>query len=183
MTNSQFSILAETPCHFDAIETLAADAFGPGRFVKSAFRLREGVPHEAELSFVALDGGVVVGSVRQTRIQIGCRQAMVLGPLVVIPGLKSIGIGAALMERSMLAAKQAGHGLVILVGDEPYYARFGFQQVPMGQITLPGPADPARILYCEFEEGIVAEYAGMAERHFCATHLPALAQPHRSQGK
>lgn len=164
MNSQQFTIQSETPSQFDAIEQLAADAFGPGRFAKSAFRLREGVPHEADLSFVAMENDKIVGSVRQTRIRIGDQEALVLGPLVVASGVMNNGIGAALMEYSMAAAKEGPHRLVILVGDESYYAKFGFKQVPYGQIKLPGPADPARILCCELVPDSLAEYHGTAEQ-------------------
>ena len=164
MNSQQFSIQSETPSQFDAIEQLAADAFGPGRFAKSAFRLREGVPHEADLSFVAMEGDEIVGSVRQTRIQIDGKDALVLGPLVVASGVMNNGIGAALMERSMTAAKEGPYHLVILVGDETYYAKFGFKKIPYGQIKLPGPADPARILCCELVPDCLAEYHGTAEQ-------------------
>ncbi|PCI05775.1 MAG: GNAT family N-acetyltransferase [Hyphomicrobiales bacterium] len=164
MNSQQFTIQSETLSQFDAIEQLAADAFGPGRFAKSAFRLREGVPHEADLSFVAMEGDKIVGSVRQTRIRIGDKQALVLGPLVVASGVMNNGIGAALMERSMATAKEGPHRLVILVGDESYYAKFGFSQVPFGQIKLPGPADPARILCCELVPDALTEYHGTAEQ-------------------
>ncbi|MFK5978346.1 MAG: N-acetyltransferase [Rhizobiaceae bacterium] len=164
MNSQQFTIQSENPSQFDAIEQLAADAFGPGRFAKSAFRLREGVPHEADLSFVAMEGDEIVGSVRQTRIKIGGKEALVLGPLVVASGVMNSGIGAALMEYSMSAAKEGAHDLVVLVGDEPYYSKFGFKKVPHGQISFPGPADPARILCCELVPDSLTEYHGTAER-------------------
>lgn len=164
MNSQDYTIQLEIPAQSAAIEQLAANAFGPGRFAKSAFRLREGVAHEEDLSFVALDGSEIIGSVRQTRILINGNEALVLGPLVVVHGVKSRGIGAALMERSMAAAKAGPHALVILVGDEPYYARFGFKQVPRGQIALPGPADPARILACELKPDSLENYHGTAER-------------------
>lgn len=164
MNSQQFTIQLETPSQFDAIEQLAADAFGPGRFAKSAFRLREGVPHEADLSFVAIENDKIVGSVRQTRISVGGEEALVLGPLVVASGVMNNGIGAALMEYSMAAAKNGSHHLVILVGDQSYYSKFDFKQVPDGQIKLPGPADPARILCCELMPGSLSEYHGTAEQ-------------------
>jgi predicted N-acetyltransferase YhbS len=163
-------IRAETPEDHEHVEDLGAKAFGPGRFARAAFRLREGVPPEAELSFVALmknGKGVeeLVGSVRLTRIMIGGAPALVLGPLVVVPSRKGIGIGRELMNRALHEAREQGHRLIILVGDHPYYAKFGFHPVPAGRITLPGPADPRRILYCELEPDSLADYAGPALRH------------------
>jgi predicted N-acetyltransferase YhbS len=88
-----------------------------------------------------------------TPIAIGGASALLLGPLIVEPVFRSQGIGEALVMRSLEAAKAAGWKLVILVGDEPYYARMGFQRAPAGRISLPGPVNPERLLYCELEPG------------------------------
>jgi len=139
----------EEPVHDVAIEDINKEAFGPGRFARAAYRIREGGPHDRSLSFVALNGEHVVGSVRLTPIRIGTTPAMLLGPLAVRPAWKNQGIGAALMRASMEAARVAGHRLVILVGDEPYYAPFGFRQIPGHPIEMPAPVDAARFLACE----------------------------------
>ncbi|MCP4185488.1 MAG: N-acetyltransferase [Hyphomicrobiales bacterium] len=165
MNTSELIITPELCCHDDAVEALAAKAFGPGRFARTAFRLREGVAHEDSLSFVALRDNLLVGSVRVTRIMIGDRTALVLGPLVVSPSFKNDGIGTKLMTESVKAAKNQDHELVILVGDEPYYRPFGFKRVPAGQIILPGPVDPARILYCELQEGSGKLFCGSARAY------------------
>ena len=162
-------ILPESQELADQIEQLAADAFGPGRFARAAFRLREGVAADPKLSFVAMMEDVhgverLAGSIRLTPILIGDRPALVLGPLVVSPEAKSIGIGRELMHRSLKEAQDLGHEFVILVGDLAYYRRFGFMPVPHGRITLPGPADPARTLYCELVDGALANYEGRARR-------------------
>jgi predicted N-acetyltransferase YhbS len=164
-------IRPETPELDAAIEELGAQAFGPGRFARAAFRLREGVSHEPELSFVALmqdakGKETLAGSIRLTRILIGGAPALVLGPLVVSPQYKNLGIGRELMNRALYAARARGEAFVILVGDEPYYGKFGFKIVPPGRITLPGPADPMRTLYCELQEGALERYGGAATRHF-----------------
>ncbi|MEC9343132.1 MAG: N-acetyltransferase [Pseudomonadota bacterium] len=170
MTSFSLRIRLESPDDNDTVENLAAEAFGPGRFARAAFRLREGVPHEPSLSFVAMMAGAegereeLAGSVRLTRIRIGADTALVLGPLIVARSRKNLGIGRELMHRSMLEAGRAGHRLVILVGDEPYYGKFGFRKVPPGRITLPGPADPQRILYCELVPGGLGETRGAASR-------------------
>ena len=83
-----------------------------------------------------------------------------LGPLTVDPAFEGRGIGAALMNRSIEAAREAGHDLVMLIGDAPYYARFGFKVIPLGQLVLPGPADPARFLALELVEGVLAKRRG-----------------------
>lgn len=155
-------ITAELPDHFDCVEKLAAQAFGPGRFARTAFRLRENRLHDPALSFVARHEGKIIGGVRQTHIKIGDDDALVLGPLVVLPGYKNLGIGKQLMQASVAAARQLGHELIILVGDEPYYRAHGFKTVPHEKISLPGPVDPARFLYCELKEGAIGKFEGMA---------------------
>lgn len=139
----------EEPVHDAAIEDINKEAFGPGRFARAAYRIREGGPHDRTLSFVALNGEHVIASVRLTPIVIGATPAMLLGPLAVRPAWKNKGIGRALMRSSMEAVRVAGHELVILVGDEPYYSPFGFRQIPGHQIELPAPVDPSRFLACE----------------------------------
>jgi predicted N-acetyltransferase YhbS len=139
----------EEPVHDAAIEDINKEVFGPGRFTRAAYRIREGGPHDRSLSFVALNGEHVVASVRLTPILIGTTLALLLGPLAVRPAWKNQGIGAALMRTSIEAARKAGHKLVILVGDEPYYAPFGFRAIAGHQIEMPAPVDPARFLACE----------------------------------
>ena len=102
----------------------------------------------------------MVGANAMTPIDIGGEPALLLGPLIVEPVFRSQGIGEALVTRSLEAAKSAGFRLVILVGDEPYYARMGFKPVPAGRIFLPGPVDPARLLYFELEPGALATVRG-----------------------
>ena len=127
------------------IETMTEEAFGPGRFARSAFRLREGVLHEPSLSFTAEYEGQIIGSVRLTRILVSETPALLLGPLVVSPGYKGFGAGRVLMEKAVAVARGEGHAWIILVGDLPYYGKFGFEQVPRGSISLPAPVDPDRI--------------------------------------
>lgn len=147
MTTLPLAILHEQPGDAVAVHYLHERAFGPGRFARSAYRLREGVPPIGELSFVARVGTFLVGSNRMSAILIGPAPALLLGPLVVDPAFRSRGIGIALLEASLGAATAAGHRLVMLVGDEPYYARVGFSRVPAGRVTLPGPVDPRRVLW------------------------------------
>ena len=143
----------ETPADSEAIERLNERVFGPGRFARTAYRLREEAEPDLTLSFVARVGTLLVGANRMTPILIGDTPALLLGPLIVEPVFRSQGIGEALVTRSLEAAKQAGAKLSVLVGDEPYYARMGFKPVPRGRLHMPGPVDPARVLYCEIEPG------------------------------
>jgi predicted N-acetyltransferase YhbS len=153
MSDLSLTILPEKPNDADAIERLHERTFGPGRFVLSAYRLREHVDHVLDLSFTARIGTLLVGSVRQLPICIGDTPALMLGPLTVEPPFRSRGVGRALLDRALADAKKAGHRLVILVGDEPYYSRVGFKAVPKGTATMPGPVDYSRLLVAELIEG------------------------------
>jgi predicted N-acetyltransferase YhbS len=152
----------ETPDDAEAIQHLNERVFGPGRFARTAYRIRERADPDPSLSFVARVGTLMVGANAMTPIVIGAAKALLLGPLIVEPVFRSQGIGEALVARSLEAAKAQGWKLVILVGDEPYYARVGFQRVPSGRIILPGPVDPARLLYCELEAGALEAAQGEA---------------------
>jgi len=153
MSDLSLTILPEKPNDADAIERLHERTFGPGRFVLSAYRLREHVDHLLDLSFTARIGTLLVGSVRQLPICIGDAPALMLGPLTVEPPFRKRGVGRALLDRALDDARKAGHRLVILVGDEPYYSRVGFKAVPKGRVTMPGPVDYSRLLVAELVEG------------------------------
>jgi len=139
-------LLAERADDHAAIEALIATAFGPGRFTKAAERLREGRRPRLDLSFIARDNGALVGSVRQWTIRVGARDAIFLGPIVVDPAWRRHGLGAALIERACAAVWAAGHDLILLVGDPPFFGPLGFESVPARRIALPGPVDPSRVL-------------------------------------
>jgi predicted N-acetyltransferase YhbS len=160
MTDLSLAILPETPADSPAIEKLNDRAFGPGRFARTAYRLRENVPADPSLSFTARVGTFLVGSNRLTPIRVAGAPALLLGPLAVDPAFRSRGIGEALVGRSLAAARSAGHRLVLLVGDEPYYGRMGFVRVPRGRLTLPGPVDLDRLLYCELQPGALDGLSG-----------------------
>ncbi len=160
MTVLSLDIQLELPADSDAIERLHERAFGPGRFARTASRLREGAPHVSALSFTAKVGTLLVGSVRLTPIFAGDEPALMLGPLTVEPAFENRGIGGALMRKSLDAARSSGQSFVVLVGDEPYYARFGFKKVPPGQLVLPGPVNPNRFLYLELADGTLAGARG-----------------------
>jgi predicted N-acetyltransferase YhbS len=160
MSDISLTILPETPDDAAAIERLHERTFGPGRFAKTAYRIREDVEHLRELSFTARVGTLLVGSVWLTAIRIGEAKALLLGPLTVEPAFRERGIGLALIERALAEAKARGHRLVVLVGDEPYYGKCGFTRIPKGQASMPGPVDPARLLICELVEGAFAGVSG-----------------------
>ena len=160
MTELSLVIRPELAVDAAAIERLHERAFGPGRFARTAFRLREGAAPLMELSFTALVGTLLVGSVRMNPVLAGGAPALMLGPLTVEPAFEGRGIGAALMSRAIEAARDKGHALVLLVGDEPYYERFGFKRVPRGQLVMPGPVDPDRLLAADLTEGALAGARG-----------------------
>jgi predicted N-acetyltransferase YhbS len=160
MTDLALTILPETPADAPAIERLHERTFGPGRYARTAFRIREGGAHLLDLSFTARIGTLLVGSVRLTPVRIGDTRALLLGPLTVEPPFRERGIGLALIGRALDEAKRKGHRLVVLVGDEPYYAKAGFKRIPKGRASMPGPVDPARLLVAELEEGAFTDIAG-----------------------
>ena len=142
MSDLPFVLEPETPADAERIERLNDRVFGPGRFARTAYRIRETTPPDLSLSCVAWIGSLLVGGNAMTHIFIGETPALLLGPLIVEPVFRSRGIGEALVKRSLEAARENAERLAILVGDEPYYGRMGFQRAPPGRIVLPGPADP-----------------------------------------
>lgn len=153
MNDISFTILAETPADALAIERLHERTFGPGRYAKSAYRLREQAQHGLDVSFTARIGTLLVGSVWLSPVRIGETKALLLGPLTVEPAFRERGVGQALIERALQEARTKGHRLVILVGDEPYYGKSGFKRIPPGRAAMPGPVDPGRLLVAELVEG------------------------------
>ena len=153
MNDISLAILPETADDAPAIERLHERTFGPGRYAKTAYRLREQVAHRLDVSFTARIGTLLVGSVRLSPVRIGDTKALLLGPLTVEPAFRERGVGQALIERALKAAKAKGDRLVILVGDEPYYGKCGFKPVPRGRAIMPGPVDPARLLVAELADG------------------------------
>ena len=160
MTDLSITIRPEVPGDAQAIERLHERTFGPGRFVLSAYRIREHVDHLLDVSFTARIGTLLVGSVRQLPVLIGETPALLLGPLTVEPPFRSRGIGRMLMERAVKDARDKGYRLVLLIGDEPYYSRVGFKQVPKGRVTMPGPVDAARVLVFELVDGAFEGVSG-----------------------
>jgi len=160
MTSSRIDYAPELDTHDAEIETLNAEAFGPGRFARAAYRIREGGPHERALSFVALRDGTVVASVRLTRIAAGDVRALLLGPLAVRPSFKNQGIGRQLVRLAVEAAERGGAEAVLLVGDHSYYGPLGFARIPRGQISMPRPVDLDRLLAAELVPGSIARLRG-----------------------
>ncbi len=149
------------PTDLPAILALNALVFGPGRFTRTAYRVREGTAPVSRFCRVALQGDRVIASLRFTDVVIGnAAGVLLLGPLAVDPAFAGQGYGRQLVGEGLEMARAAGVRLVILVGDEPYYGRFGFRGVPAGQIVLPGPVAPNRLLAAELVDGVLAGYRG-----------------------
>ncbi|MGH6867141.1 MAG: GNAT family N-acetyltransferase [Methyloceanibacter sp.] len=166
MGSSQFQICLETAGDEPALSELSAHAFGPGRFARSAYRVREGVASVASLSLAAWLDRRLIGGIRFTAITIGAMgNALLLGPLVIDPAVKGQGYGKALVSEGLARAKAEGFGLVLLIGDMPYYGRFGFAPVGPRQITLPGPVDPVRLLALELVPGALQNAMGQVKAY------------------
>lgn len=144
------------------ISKLHARVFGPGRFARSAYRVREGKGHLSRFCLVACLGKEVIASIRTTEITVGGKAgAVLLGPVAVDGDHRSHGLGSKLITAALDTAQAGGAQLVILVGDHPYYGRFGFKIVPMGQIVFPGPVTPQRILARELKADALLDFRGL----------------------
>ncbi len=145
-----------------AREALLDEAYGACRFTKTSERLREGRKPADGLSLVAVERGRVIGTVRLWHVAAGpgCA-ALLLGPLAVHPDYRNRGIGTTLVRRAIARARLAGHGAVLLVGDAPYYSRFGFSAAPTGALWMPGRFERDRLLGLELKPAALAGACGM----------------------
>jgi predicted N-acetyltransferase YhbS len=156
-----FAIRAERASDVAAREALLDAGFGENRHTRTCQRLRDGYTPADGLAFSAQRRGRLVGTVRLWHVNAGGVPALVLGPLAVDPACRKLGIGAALMNHALAAAKARGHGAVILLGDAPYYARFGFSATKTGELSLPAPFERDRLLGLELSEGALDGVWGM----------------------
>ncbi|MER8462967.1 N-acetyltransferase [Mesorhizobium sp. M1396] len=153
---SAIAIIAETDADVAAREALLDRAMGPKRRKKSSEKLRRGRRPSEGLAFVTHDAsGDVAGTVRLWDVTLGegGPAALLLGPLAVDPSLKSAGIGSALMRHAIAEAARLGHAAILLVGDAPYYGRFGFSAARTGSLAMPGPYERHRLLALELVDG------------------------------
>jgi predicted N-acetyltransferase YhbS len=156
-----FVIRAERASDIVAREALLDACFGVNRHLRTCQRLRDGRAPAEGLALSAVREGRLVGTLRLWHVSVGGVPALVLGPLAVDPSCRELGLGAALMNRALAAAKARGHGAVILLGDAPYYARFGFSALKTGEISLPGPFERDRLLGFELRDGALDGVSGM----------------------
>jgi len=153
-------IVDETRADVFAREKLLDVCFGPARRLKTCERLREGRLPAADLALVARRDALLIGTIRLWPVSLGGRRALMLGPLAVAAEARTLGLGAALVDEALARAAARGWRAVILVGDAPYYARFGFERRLTETLVLPGPVDPARFLGLELAPGALAGAAG-----------------------
>jgi predicted N-acetyltransferase YhbS len=164
-----WQIRLEMPADAAQVAALNAESFGPGRFAKSAYRLREGVAPVASLSFVAVEKvpgaeEILRGSVRFWPVRVGGHEELLLGPLAVQGDQRGRGIGIGLMQAGIAAAQRGSWRAILLVGDEPYYAKVGFSRLPPGRVKFPGPVDQNRILGLSLKAGELLNLAGEVRR-------------------
>jgi len=156
-----FALRAERASDVAAREALLDVCFGESRFARTCQRLRDGRKPAEGLAFVAVRRGKVVGTVRLWHVSAGGVPALVLGPLAVDPACRALGVGAALMRHALGAAAARGHGAVILLGDAPYYARFGLSTEATAALALPGPFERDRLLALELRAGALDGASGL----------------------
>ncbi|MGJ5076499.1 GNAT family N-acetyltransferase [Bradyrhizobium oligotrophicum] len=160
-TAAPFVIRAERASDVAARETLLDACFGDNRHERTCQRLRDGRAPAAGLALSATRGGVLVGTLRLWHVSAGGRDALMLGPLAVAQEARSLGVGAALMNAALMIAASRGHGAVILLGDAPYYARFGFSVAQTAELELPGAFARERLLGLELVDGALHGATGM----------------------
>jgi predicted N-acetyltransferase YhbS len=167
---ARFVIRAERAADVAAREALLDACFGANRDLRTCQRLRDGRAPAEGLAFSAVARDRLVGTLRLWHVSAGGVPALVLGPLAVDPSCRALGIGGALVSHALAAAKQRGHGAVVLLGDAPFYGRFGFSALKACELQLPGPFERDRLLGLELREealdgawGMIAP-TGMAAR-------------------
>jgi predicted N-acetyltransferase YhbS len=156
-----FAIRAERASDVVAREALLDACFGENRHTRTCQRLRDGRAPAEGLALSAVHEGRLVGTLRLWHVSAGGTRALMLGPLAVAHTCRKLGVGAALMDHALTAAAARGHRAVILLGDAPYYARFGFSGLNTGELSLPGPFERDRLLGLELSEGALDGAWGM----------------------
>ncbi|MDE2331811.1 MAG: N-acetyltransferase [Bradyrhizobium sp.] len=173
-----FAIRAERASDVVAREALLDACFGDNRHLRTCQRLRDGRAPAEGLALSAMRQGRLVGTVRLWHVSAGGIPALMLGPLAVEGSSRKLGVGVALVDHALAAAKARGHRAVILLGDALYYARFGFSAARTGELSLPGPYEHDRLLGLELREGALDGARGM----IVATGAP-LPKPKASRAR
>ncbi len=158
-----FTLRPETPDDWWEVENLYDTCFAPGRSALSSYRLRDDVPPVDGLCVVARDSdGILGAAIRYWPVLVGNEEALLLGPIAVHPTAQGEGLGSSLIRDTLARAAEAGHKRVILVGDAPYYARFGF--APLIGVKMPPPTNPDRVLGIELVPGAWQTTKGSVSR-------------------
>jgi predicted N-acetyltransferase YhbS len=166
----------ERPADVKAREALLDEAFGATRYRKSSQRLRDGRLPAEGLSIIAAEGKRVIGTARLWHVACaGGQQVLLLGPVAVAADCRNRALGAALVRRAVAEARRLGHGAVILVGDAPYYGRFGFSAEKTGRLRLPGPFERHRLLALELKPGVLDGARGLVRAAGRRVAQPAVA--------
>ncbi|WP_370228181.1 GNAT family N-acetyltransferase [Cognatishimia sp.] len=159
-----FQLAQETEQDWWEVEALYDLCFAPGREALSSYRLRDGVAKAADLALVARDGeGILAGAIRYWPVRVGDHKALLLGPVAVHPTRQGEGLGGFLIRESLAVAKTLSWQRVILVGDAPYYSRFGFEHLPA--VVMPPPTNPARVLGIDLVEGAWSGVSGVVKSY------------------
>jgi predicted N-acetyltransferase YhbS len=168
------TVRKERPAEAATRDALLDLSYGPARFTKTSERLREG--RRPELALVAAEGRRVVGTVQLWRVSAGPdRPALLLGPLAVAPDRRKRGIGSTLVHHALREAARRRYGAVLLVGDAPYYSRFGFSSEKTSALWLPGPYERHRLLGCELKPGALDSARGLISARSPLEQGPDLA--------
>lgn len=158
-----YQIRSENPDDLWEVEALYDLCFAPGREALSSYRLRDGVPPVPGLCMIARDDlDILAGAIRYWPVRIGCDTALLLGPVAVHPTRQGEGLGGALIRESLHLAKQNNHARVMLVGDAPYYGKFGFRKLQ--DVRMPPPTNPDRVLGLSVEPGAWDHVSGDVTR-------------------
>jgi predicted N-acetyltransferase YhbS len=176
--SGDFAIRAERPEDVQARETLLDAAFGAARFEKTSERLRAGRQPADGLALVAGAGAALIGTVRLWPVRAGRVDALMLGPLAVARSHRGLGVGAQLMRAAVAGASARGHRAIVLVGDAPYYERFGFDGELTRGLALPGPVERDRFLGLELIPGALRSAKGLVVATGC--RAPGRVPPRRS---
>ncbi|WBU53654.1 GNAT family N-acetyltransferase [Paracoccus sp. SCSIO 75233] len=155
-------ITRERPEDWHEVEALMDLCFAPGRTALSSYRLRDGVDPERELCLILRADGIIRAAIRYWPVRIGAHDALLLGPIAVHPTAQGEGLGAWLMQESLGRARNAGWPRVMLVGDAPYYSRFGFAR--LDHVEMPPPTNPDRVLGLELQPGAWVDVSGPVSR-------------------
>ncbi len=173
-----YEICPETPADEPEVEALYDLCFAPGRTALSSYRLRDGVPKVADLCLVLRDpSDILLAAIRFWPVRVAGKPVLLLGPIAVHPTAQGEGLGGLLMRDSLTRARRLGWGRVLLVGDAPYYSRFGFSR--LDDVVMPPPTNPDRVLGLELRPGAWVDVAGPVTREISPGVLEGMAEMSR----